>query len=326
MAKIIGRLTSVGIGLESTRGTSVAPSYWVPVTGIDFDDKVGYIDNDSGFGRLEELNESDINQLWAEGSYEGKIFDRSVGVELCALFGATPTSVQRTTTAVYDHTFALAQNNQHKSLTLGYKNANHDLRYALAMINSWSIEAALDNYVRRTVSYVAKKAATASNTVAYINENEFIPDDITFKLATNLAGLSGASALKIISFNMEISKNAEALYVMGSNEPDDIANKQFAVEGSFEAYFDDITTYRDLVFANTKRALEIDIVGNNTIGTSGTHKPAIRFQLAKVSLAEYERGFDNNDIMTQTINFKGLFSIADTAMINARLTNEVVSY
>ena len=57
MARIIGRLGSIGIGVETTRGTAVAPTFWVPVTGKDFDDKVDYIDNDSGMGNIMEKNE-----------------------------------------------------------------------------------------------------------------------------------------------------------------------------------------------------------------------------------------------------------------------------
>ena len=322
MTKVIGRLSQIGIGAESTRGTSVASDYTVPVTNIDFDDKVEYADNDSGFGRIEEKNDAAVIKRWAEGQYEGKIFDQSVGLELMALFGASPSSAQRTTTGVYDHTFTLAQNNQHKSLTLSYEDANLDLRYAMAMLNTWSLELAVDNYARRTANFVSKKSASASNSMSYVNENEFIPKDITFKVATDLAGLDGASAIKIRSFNMEVNKNVEALYVLGSNEPDDIANKQFAVTGSFEAYFNE-TTYRDFVLNGSQKALRIDIVSSTIIGNSGTHTPALRFDLAKAKFGEFERGWDSNDIMLQTINFEALFSVADSSMITARLTNAI---
>jgi len=52
MSRIIGRLGSIGIAIEATRGTSAAPQFWVPVTGKDFDDKSDYIDNDSGPGHI----------------------------------------------------------------------------------------------------------------------------------------------------------------------------------------------------------------------------------------------------------------------------------
>lgn len=322
MTKVIGRLSQIGIGAEATRGTSVASDYTVPVTNIDFDDKVEYADNDSGFGRIEEKNDAAVIKRWAEGQYEGKIFDQSVGLELLALFGASPNSVQRTTTGVYDHTFTLAQNNAHKSLTISYEDANLDLRYAMAMLNTWSLELAVDNYARRTAAFISKKSASASNSMTYVNENEFIPQDITFKMGAALADLDGASAIKIRSFNMEVNKNVEALYVLGSNEPDDIANKQFAVTGSFEAYFNE-TTYRDLVLNGSQRAIRIDVVSSTIIGTSGVHTPALRFDMAKVKFGEFERGWDSNDIMLQTINFEAMFSVADSSMITARLTNAI---
>lgn len=272
-------------------------------------------------GRIEEKNEADIIQRWAEGSYEGKIFDLSVGVELTALFGQEPTSVQRTTTGVYDHDYVLANNNQHASLCVGYKDGLQDLRYALAMINTWSLECELDNYVRRTVELISKKSASAAgNTVAITDENEFLPKHIVFKMASALAGLTAASAGKIRTFNLEINKNVEALYVLGSVEPDDIVNKQFAVTGSFEAFFEDTTT-RAYVMDNTKRAMRVDIVSDTIIGSSGSHTPALRFDLAKVKFGEFERNWDTNDVLTQTINFEGLFSIADTSLITGRLTN-----
>jgi hypothetical protein len=325
MARQIGRLTSIGIAREATRGTGIASQYWVPVRELDFDDKVEYINNDSGFGRIEENTDSQIQQLYAEGSYGGKIFDRSVGVELCALFGAVPSSVQRGATGVYDHTWALTNTNQHSSMTVNIDEGNYDARYSLAMINSWQLEAVLDDYVRRTINLISKKSAAATNTPSYTDENEFIPKHIVFKLATNLAGLDGASAINIRSFNIEINKNAEALYVLGSQEPSDIVNKQVAISGSIEAYYDDITTFRNFVFANTRRAMRIDIV-NTDVTIGGSHNPALRFDLANVRFGEFERGWDNNDVMTQTINFDAMFSIADSSMISGRLTNLVAAY
>jgi hypothetical protein len=67
---------------------------------------------------------------------------------------------------------------------------------------------------------------------------------VSLKLATNAAGLDAATAINVTSFNMEVAKNAEALYVLGSKEPEDIINKQFGVTGSIELYFEN-TTYRD---------------------------------------------------------------------------------
>lgn len=333
MSRVIGRLSAVGIGKESTKGTSVAPTYWVGITSLDFDDKVEYIDNDSAFGRIEELNDSQVSKRWGEGGYEGKVFINSVGVELVALFGQAPTSVQRTTTGVYDHTYALLNSNDHKSLTLAYKDANQDVRYALAMIDSWELSADLDSFLNRSVSYMSKPSASASNTVAETEQYEFLARHLTFKLAAVGGDLDAASASTITNFTLTISKNVEVQYVFGADDVatnaakiDNIINTNFSVEGSFEAYRDDLTLH-DLVLAGTQKAMRLEALNtDHIIGSSGSHKPALRFDLLKVALTEQERKWDSNKATTQTIKFKGLFDFTTTSLIAARLTNTITAY
>ena len=327
MARIIGRLGSIGIGVETTRGTAVAPTFWVPVTGKDFDDKVDYIDNDSGMGNIMEKNDAIPNHRWGEGGYDGKIFDRSVGAELVALFGQAPVSTQRATSGVYDHVFNLANSNQHKSLSLSYKDANESLRWAMAMLNSWSLEGATDNYVRRTAGYISKKAETGvTQTASYTEENEFGPADISFVLGTveSLTSLDGGSSIGATGGSIEISKNAEAQYKLGNNEPDDIVNKQFAVTGTVDLFMDD-TTYKALVLAGGKVSMRVKLL-NTAIDLGSGHNPGLNIDLARVKLGEFEGGFDNNDVRTQTINFEGLFSLTEAKGITATLTNRQVSY
>ena len=333
MTKVIGRLSNIGLGKETVPGTAVAPTYWIPVQSLDFDDKNTYTDNDSGMGRIEELNDTAITKAWAEGGYEGKIFTKSIGLELALLFGQSPTSVQRSTTGVYDHTYALLNSNQHLSGTLAYKDANFDARYPYGILDSWSLDVALEKYVTRKASYFSKKGTfSAGNTVALTTgEFEFIPKHITAGYATNLAGLSSPTAIKVTAFTIEFSKNAEALFVMGSNDPDAIVNKQFTVKGTFDAYLDD-ATLRNLVYGGTNNALRLDMTNTdiagsaNGFGSSGSHNPELRFDFAKVKYGAFDRKWDNNDVMMQTISFEALFSITDSQTVAARLTSNVVSY
>lgn len=324
MTKVIGRTGAVGIGIESTQGTAVAATYWIPVQGFSHDDKVEKIKNDSAIGRIEEFNAVDIAKLYAEGDYEGKLFLDSVGAELVALFGKSPASAQRATSGVYDHTFTLQNNNDHKSLTVCYKDAVSEDSFPFSMIDSWSLEVTVDDYVKRTVSLMSKKSDSGSHTPAFTNEVEFIPSQGTFKLATTQAGLAAASGISITAFNMEIKKNAESLYAIGSNEPNDIINKQFGVTGSVELYFEN-ETYRDMVFNNVGRAMRIQLKDLATDLGSG-HNPELYFDLNEVKFDEFERSWDPNDPLIQTLNFEALFSMTDAAMISARLTNKVVSY
>lgn len=319
MAKVIGRTGAIGIAVEATQGTAVAPTFFVPVQSYSFDDKVEYVKNDSAMGRIEEFNDADIIKEWSEGEYGGKIFIDSIGAELTALFGQSPTSTQRATSGVYDHAYELANNNDHKSLSVSYVDDVQDVRSPFAMINTWSLEVAVDDYVKRTVNLIGKKSATVTNSPAYTNEVEFIPSMVSLKLAANAAGLDAASAINVTSFNMEVAKNAEALYVLGSKQPEDIINKQFGVTGSIELYFEN-TTYRDYVFANTHRAIRLSMV-DTSIDLGSGHNPELRFDLNEVVFSEFERGWDSNDPLKQTLNFEALVSVTDNKMISARLTN-----
>ncbi|MBK9388572.1 MAG: hypothetical protein IPN34_27485 [Planctomycetes bacterium] len=319
MAKVIGRTGAIGIAVEATQGTAVAPTFFVPVQSYSFDDKVEYVKNDSAMGRIEEFNDADIIKEWGEGEYGGKIFIDSIGAELTALFGQSPTSTERTTTNVFDHAYTLANNNDHKSLSVSYVDDIQDVRSPFAMINSWSLEVAVDDYVKRTINLISKKSASVTNSPAFTNEVEFIPSMVSVKMASAVAGLDAASAINVTSFNMEVAKNAEALYVLGSKEPEDIINKQFGVTGSIELYFEN-TTYRDYVFANTHRAARLSMA-DTTVDLGSGHNPELRFDLNEIVFSEFERGWDSNDPLKQTLSFEALVSVTDSAMISARLTN-----
>jgi hypothetical protein len=324
MAKIIGRTGAVGIAVEATRGTAEAIQYWVPVQSYSYDDKVGKIKNDSAQGRIEEFNAMDVIQRWGEGDFEGKIFVNSIGAELVALFGQSPTSAERGTSDVFDHTYAVANNNAHKSLTIGYKDAISDDSFPFAMIDSWSLEVSTDDYVKRSISLIGKKSISGSHTPSFTDEVEFIPSHVSFKMADAIAGLGAATAVNITNFSMEVKKNAETTYAVGSNEPEDNVNKQFGVTGSIELYFEN-ETYRDYVLNNLGKAIRIDMI-DTTVDLGTGHNPQLRFDLNQVKFEEFERSWDANDPLKQTLNFEALFKRADASMIEARLTNTVVSY
>jgi hypothetical protein len=326
MARVIGRLTKIGLGRETVRGTSVAPLYWIPVLDLGFDDKIELKDNESGFGNLANINDSQVVKQWAEGDYAGKIFDKSVGLELVGVFGQLPTSTQRTTTGVYDNVYGVLQSNQHASLTAAVAEANFSGRYALGMINSWALEAEVGDYVKRTVNLISQQGATSSETPAYTNENEFIAKHISVRFAaagSNDTTLDAATAAKIRSINFEINKNADGLQVFGSNSLDDIVNKAMEVTGEFEMYYDD-RTFHNLAKAGTHQAMRIEMINSDVIiGTSGSHNPALRFTFREVALEWPERSFDNNDIATVKVSFRAMLNLATGTQVEARLTNAV---
>lgn len=324
MSKFIGSRIDLGIGRETTRGTAVAPGYWLRPSSVSLDEMVIRSNDESTRNLIEDSIDSQVVGQFAEGEFELPIRDRSFGLLLYSLFGGVSSAVKGGESIVYEHTYTVQQSNQHPSLTVHLKEANAAKDYALAMLTSMDLSVELESHAMATFGFRSKKGATGSRTPSYISENIFLPIHGEVKFANDLSGLNAASAIKIRSFSMNINKNAEDDRALGNLGPEDIVNKQFAVEGEIELVYDD-QTYVNNMLNNTTQALRIDLTNSSvSIGTSSN--PKLRFELAKVLLSEVSRNFEKGDIVVQTLSFKGFYSETDSLLIRSILTNLVASY
>ena len=325
MAKVIGRLTTIFIGKETTRGTLGTPEFAVPVRAIDIDDVPTYLDNDSGYGVIAEHNDSDLNTIQGEGGYDGKVFDHIIGAELRATLGQAPTTAPVSGQAgVFQHDFALANNNSHSSLSI-FTKEDASKSFSLGMVETFSLTAALDDYLARAIAFKSRASEdwTPSTPPAYVRGNEFMVRDLAVKTAANAAGLNAATASKVTAFSLEIAKNLDVQFVFGTATPDDIQNQQINVTGSFDYRRED-ETVRGYVTGNVKRAVRFEATSGATIGTSA--HPSLRFDLPYVAFKEDSRSRDNNAVETRTANFQANYSIEEAALITARLINTVSAY
>lgn len=325
MSKEIGRQASIGIGKESTRGTAVASTYFVPWMSIDgIDDKVATVVNETALARLENSDGYAVTRKFAEIGWSTKMKDSHFGLLLLSLFGTdTPVAKSSPNTSVYDHTFTVLQTVQHPSLTISYKDLNVDLRYANAVVNSLKINIERGNYVMYDVTTMSKASASASNTVSFTQENDFLPQHLTFKTATTQSGLTGASAVNIRNATIEFSQNLVFEDVLGDVAPNDVLNQSFGVKGSVTLVHTD-TTYSALQMAGTYQALRFDLVHSTTIGTSSN--PELKIDLHRCSITNYSKRLGINDIVEESFDFQGHYSLTDSKMATVILTNLVASY
>jgi len=322
MGKHIGRSQSVGIGKETTRGTVVTPAFWLPLMDFDFDDKFEYEVEEEAMGVIEDSNDLEVVKKLAIGKLGGQIRDKSFGLILLNTYGGVASAVKETT--AYDHTFNVAQSVEHQSLTLEVKNDNEQLAFANCMTQSIEISAEIGKNVNYNMDVRAKLGVAASNTPSIVNENKLRAKDIIIKFADDLAGLDAASPIKAKKFNIIINKNLEDDDILGSDESDDYNNKQFSIEGTMELNYD-ATTYKALALAGTQKAVRFDAINTDvTIGASSN--PELKTDIAKIKFTEFSKNGGLNDIIKQTLSFKGLYSFSDAKAIQTILTNEVVSY
>jgi hypothetical protein len=99
------------------------------------------------------------------------------------LFGAISSSGANP----YTHAFTVAETNQHQSLTIGLADDTQDRQFALAMLDSVEISANINEFVKITSNFKAKKSVDGSLTPAYSADYALLGKNVKFKIATDLA-------------------------------------------------------------------------------------------------------------------------------------------
>lgn len=329
MPRHTGSLERYGLGIETTQGTAVAPTWWIPLYGgSTIADKHEYKNNESNYGTTAEVSDMQIGKQWSEGEFNGKIQLNSVGAEFTLLHGVSPTSVQRTSTGVWDHTWDMVLNsNTPKTATITENEPNYIGRYAGAVMDSWDLETELGDFVKRKFVLQARPSVTASDTPTYTDQEEFMTDMMNVRIAAEGATdatLDAATALKITGFSFGIKKNAEVAQYYGSKAVSDGVTKSVAIEGELEMYYDDRAFYT-LANNSTSQAMAVNILNpNKIIGTSGTHNPALRFRLHAVKFQIPERDGDSNELVKVKVPFVAMFSFVSSGILTTRLTNAYV--
>jgi uncharacterized protein YjfI (DUF2170 family) len=328
MAKGIGRKINLGIAKEATRGTAEAnATFWLQKITAALEEKKEFAQQEQSIGVIEDAIGADIVKAFAQGEFTIPVSDKTIGLILLATLGSVSTQANTPETGVNTHTFSVAQNAQHPSLTLFIDDtlSGQDYKHALGMIESLELKYERGKYIEATVNVRAKKGTTAVLTSSFTAENLFRSKDVTFKLASDLSGLDAASATQIKSLSLKIDKNLEDDDVLGSVDPVDFLNKHFVITGNFEAIWNSEAEFKTQFLAGAAKAMRIDLKNTDvTIGTSTN--PQLQIDLAKVIFQELTRPFNNNDIVMQTLAFKGYYSLSDAKAIEAKLINTQSSY
>jgi hypothetical protein len=321
-----GRKVAVGIARETTRGTAVVPAYWINHLSQSIVPRTEKVMNESALGVLSTFNDSTQVYEWAEGSIEAKLSATSGGLVLLGAFGTVNSALNADASEdVYDHTFTLSNSNSPQSLTITRKDDVDNRAYPLGMINNFELNMELGDYIKFTADFLASSGSSSTANVSRIEEVEFKPKYASVKMAANLAGLSGATALATVqSFRITVNRNVERDHEAGSNAPYDISVRGIEVNGEIVLRYEN-ATQRDAYLNDTKRAMEISIVNTDeTIGTAAN--PSLTFTMPKVTLEDWNLDQALDDKVTQTLGFQALYDVSEAEQVEAVLTNLVASY
>lgn len=318
MSKFVGRKGTLGLAIESSRGTAVAPTFWVPWSTMSFRDVVEEAREEQAFGVLADSDSKFVTMKMGEGEVEAQLYDKALGAILTGVIGALPNT---TGANPYTHAFTTSNSNQQKSLSLYWKDTDRSVIYPLGTVDSFQLSVEPNGIVEYTVGFKSKveRDFTSQTPVFTSLGNKFLHQHLQFRLASNIAGLSGATAISLKKLEITINKNAMFDGVMGTVEPEDILTQQLSIEGSIELNLED-DTYKDYMLDGTYRAMEIYLYRSSS--------SSLKIQLPRVDFSQWEDDYKLNEIAKQKINFKANYDAANAADIisTCELINAQSSY
>ena len=329
MPKGIGRQLNIGFAKEASRGVAESSAtFWVPFNDLNVQEKVNMAVENQSYGVIEDSVNEVVAKRWMEGEVKALIGDKHFPLLLTSLLGTVNTSDNPdSNVAVKDHAITVGQTAQHPSLTtfLDDPLGAVDYKHANTMIEELTIKFELGKILEYSIKIKGKKGASATLTPSIVAENNFMPKHVAFKLATNLAGLDAASAVSIKSMTLKISSKLHDDDVLGSDEPADFLNTALSVEGDIEAVWQNETDFKQAALAGTAKAMRIDL-NNSDVTIGAAAHPQITIDLAKVIFTGLTKAVKIDDVVMQTLGFKGHYSTGDAKMLTIKATNTQASY
>lgn len=318
MTKFVGRLGALGIAVESSRGTPVAPTYWLPRVSMSFFDRTTVQREEQGLGKVADSDSLFVTMRSGEGDVEAQLYDIGLGYILTSLLGDVPSSSGGNP---YTHTYTFSNSNQQKSLSLYWQDPNLSLMFPLAVVESLTISVEPGGMVEYTMSFRSKAAkdwARLTPTYATLG-NKFLHQHTQFRLADTVGALSAASALNLKSLELTLARNSAFDEVIGTAEPVDVLGQQFSVEGSLELNNED-NTYRGYMLNGTYKAAELQLFRSSS--------SSMTLQFPRVDFTQWEPDYSLNEISTQSINVKANYDVANDLDIisTATVINAKASY
>lgn len=322
--EIIGREISFGVAKEAARGTAEASAdKWLRKVSANVVERADHAEDDTTRGRLEDGEGRRVVQKYIEGDVEGITHADAIGHFLNNLYGTVSTTVVEAG-SVFSHEFTLQQDIQHPSLTLFAKDGDvQQYKFSNGMVGSYELSVATDDFVRFSSSFVAKDAAADSTSPSYDTEYDFISRDVTVKVADTEAGLPGATATKAKNVTITWDQGLIRDHVVGSYDPDDVYNGRMMIEGDMELNFTD-ETFKDLYQGDDAKYMSITITGAADLGAG--NNPEIEIVLNKAQINDWNREGGANELVTESVSFRGYFNSTDNEQSKVTVQNATASY
>ena len=322
MSQFTGRRGWVGLAKETTAGVPVTPAMYLPFLECTMQED---------FVKLADNSARGIRDIQGENSVVGKKSGKGnlkVVLEpdnIPLLFGATMgifTSDTNEGNGVYTHLVSRDADNLPLSLSLTFDRVQDRQLFTYCVVDKAQIEFS-DGMAMATFDTLSRcPVTTASGTLTTASGTLFSFKDATVQVGSTLTVAQTAAAFRVKDFKLSVNNTAELVYVVGNNDVDSIAHKNFEVSGTVTLYFEN-TTQRDAYRNNSKNAMVVTL---NGAGIGGGLSQFIKFNIYKMRYENYKPDLSIDGLATETFDFVAEYSSLDSKTMDLQVRNRTASY
>lgn len=327
MTLVRGEEYAIGVGVESTRGTAVAPQDWVrsrePGT---IEEVVEKVDIKETGGTGVATRGQVVTMRKVEGDLPLNLRFRTIGYFLKSLLGGVASATEAGETVVYRHTITLDRNVLQPTLTLAAARGDFDHKnIAGAVVTKLNLSFPVDDMINGTVTVKARSEVTTTDfTPTWGDTDHLAPHQmVTLKIAETVAGLNAASGTCVTNLTIDIDRATREKLCIASASPVDFIAQLLAVTGSFTHEKTD-DTFKNLASTNAVRAVQISVVNTaQTIGVAAN--PTLTFTLPNCTFNTKEtRSLE--DVVGEEVTFMAHYDEAEAKAITVSLVNQKANY
>lgn len=325
MTNFVGALRNVGIGRETTPGTLVSPSYWIPILSGSVKPIVEYAEDDSNFGRMESPVGDEVVSEDTMAKFEANVRSDWIGMIFASILNTPTSAAAAGETIVYEHTYAFSNATAHPTLTCTLKDTQATESAGYCMVSALNLSCEAKGLLKATVEIVGKALVSDSETVTYDTDYRFKGTQCTIKFGAAISDLAGASAIPFHSFSIDFIPEILAHHAFNSVTLAKTLMQKLSVEGELELLMDN-NTYRDYFTDGTVKAVEIRFL--HTTGIGNAEFPELKIQLAEVSFTGWEPSEGIREAVMEKLKFKAHYDPTESTpqMLNVFITNKEASY
>lgn len=312
------QLSFLGIAKETTPGTPVAATNYIPVTGITPKDNLTLLDDKGYRGALVDVYDQIAGPLSATLDFDGDVFPDTVGFPLAGVLGDVATTGA---SAPYTHTFAVLNNagGQPPTYTLNDNYVAGNRQYAGAKFSEVGFKFSADGLLTYSAKCTTFGSTTATAPTASFTA---VPPMVGWQ---GVAQIGGTTQTGLIDGEVTIKRSVTIINsVDGTQAPVQLWSGPVQVDGKATLVMEDDTALTQYL-TTAKPSVDFNF-------SAGAGATAVQLKLhmtkCSISAADITRGKDYVEIpitFTALANSTDIGASGGYSPIKVTVQNAVIS-